>query len=551
MSMNVRIKSFKNKDGTTRNYLYIVENYKENGKPKQKNLLCLGRVENINDKEQLDKLIKALSLYSKEIKAIKIKDEISASWAKVYGPIPIFRYYWEKLGLDKIFERYAEKNNYQFDPKEAIFSLICNHLIEPRSERGTFYWKEDVYEPKWDDLNLHHYYRALDFLIEHKDRMEMDIFRNVVDLFNLDLDLIMFDTTTLIHWGEGKYAEILKHGFSKDKRGDLKQIMVGILMTKDGYPIGHQVFPGDLGDINAFERALDMIKRKFRIGRVIIVCDRGMISKKNLEEIKKLDYQYIIGVRMRKLDQKMREKLLSKEDFDVVKEGKLWVKEVMLEDGRYIVCHNPEEAEYEKRKREYFKEILQNKIESRSIKDWVVKNGYRKYITIKNAEIILDEEKLEQEEIYDGMWVLLTNSDLSSREVASYYKGLWQIEQGFRELKYQLETGPVYHWKERRILAHVFVCFLALIIKTAFRKALQKMYPEVLYSDVMDALKRVKVTKVNLDNSSVFVRTELSPIAALAYRACGIRPPKRVLDFIENSSVKAQDEFQDDLFVNE
>ena len=305
--------------------------------------------------------------------------------------------------------------------------------------------------------------------------------------------------------------------------------MVGLLMTKDGYPVGHEVFRGNFGDLKAFQSILNKLRHRFSIGRLILVCDRGMISQKNLKALDDPGFQYITGVRMRKMNKEIREKLLSKEDFDVIIPGKLWVKEKTLDGRRYIVCHNPDSALHERKKREYLREILAKKVDERSIKDWIVKNGYRKYITIRNAEVILDEEKLKAEEIYDGLWILLTNTGLPSREVSKYYSDLWQIEQCFREMKNQLELGPVYHWKERRIRAHVFVCFLSLILKTALKKKLHKLAPDALYCDVMDKVNQIKVVQLTLDDLKATVRTELPDGAYKAFQAVGVRPPDRVI----------------------
>lgn len=527
MSINVRTKKFNNKDGSTREYLYLVENYREDGKKKQRNIACIGRTDDLNDKNQIDKIIEALQKYSKELVVLKSRDEISAEWTKTYGPLPIFRHIWEKLGLAKIFAECASEYNYQYDPSEVIFSMVCNHLMDPRSERGTNSWKESVYEPLWDGFDLHHYYRALDFLIKHKRDMEIDIMNRVINLFNQKLDLVMFDTTTIMHWGEGEEADILQHGFSKDKRSDLRQIMVGLLMTKDGYPIGHEVFSGNLGDIKAFREILDKLKHRYSLGRLIMVCDRGMISKKNLEYLEELDFEYIIGVRMRKLKKEVRDKLLSVEEMDEIIKGKLLVKEEKLDGRRYIVCHNPEEAIKERIKRDYFHKILEKKVYTRSTKDWIVKNGYRKYITIENAEINIDEEKFKQESQFDGTWILMTNSGLSSEELSGYYKDLHQIECCFRELKTNIELGPLYHRKEERIRSHVFVCFLSLLIKIYFSKAIKAQDSKVLYCDIMDKLNQVRVMKLNLGSTETILRSELPEGAYIAYQALNIKPSNR------------------------
>ncbi len=534
MSIHFITKSFKNKDGSSRNYLYLVESKREGKKVRQKHLACLGRLEELINSGGLDKLAEKLVSFSQKLAVLNAQEELFADWSKDYAPILIFRKLWDKLELGSLLSQFAKDRKFKFDPAEAIFSMVCNHLLKPGSELAASEWKEQVYEPKWESLELQHYYRALDYLVENKRELEKAIFYRLQDLFAQELDLLMFDTTTLYSYGNGKRAEVLQYGYSKDHRGDLRQIMVGVLMTRDGYPVGHEVFPGNLGDIKAFQEQLDKVKREFNLRRVIWVCDRGMISEKNIRLLEDSGYEYILGVRMRQLDEEMRKELLGKEDFSEIIPEKLWVKEKLINERRYIVCYNPEQAGYEQKKRASFREILVKKVELNTLKDWIVKNGYKKYISIKGGEVELDEEKLEREAVYDGMWILLTNTSLSSREVSLYYKGLWQIEQAFRELKSRLESAPLYHWTEKRIRAHVFVCFLALLLKISLKKALRAIKPEANYSEIMEEVGKIKALQLRLGGKIYVLRTELPPGAYTAFRALGLKLPNRILEVREN-----------------
>lgn len=174
---------------------------------------------------------------------------------------------------------------------------------------------------------------------------------------------------------------------------------------------------------------------------------------------------------------------------------------------------------------------MEHKVMDYTFKDWIVKNGYRKYVKIegKDWQIAMDYERLEEEEIYDGKWVLLTNTEYSSKECALYYKSLSQIEQGFRALKTEIETGPIYHWTTRRIRSHVFICFLVLLVKAAFEKALEKIDPKAVYSEVIQALKDVKANLIRVKDRELILRTTLPEKAHLGFKAAGIRIPGDVL----------------------
>jgi len=272
---------------------------------------------------------------------------------------------WEKLGFGNIFRKYLRKRKNKKNLSEAILALVVNRLLSPCSELGIMKWKEEIYEPEWEKLTLSDFYRALDFLIENKEESEIEIFQKTANLFNQKLDLILFDTTSIRYWGEGK-TDLLQYGYSKEKRGDLKQLVVGILMTKEGMPVGHEVWPGNTSDLKSFLEILEKVKDKFQIDKIVWVCDRGMVSEENLEEVQKRNHEYIVGIKMRQLSEIEQNKFLSEEDMIKV-HSELFVKEAKVKGkGRYIICYNPAEAFIEKKKREFFKEILRRKIAERT-----------------------------------------------------------------------------------------------------------------------------------------------------------------------------------------
>ena len=527
--MYLRTKQFKNKDGSTREYLYIVESKRAEGRMRQRVIATLGRLDVLEEKEKISKLAEKLAAFQEKENLIDLAKDLKADWSKEYGILLILRQIWEKIGFGQIFKRYLGKKKNRKNLAEAIFALVANRLLEPSSELGIMKWKEKVYEPEWERLTLSDFYRALDFLVENKEESDVEIFQKTANLFNQKLDLILFDTTSIRYWGEGK-TDLLKHGYSKEKRGDLKQLIVGILMSKEGIPVGHEVWPGNMSDMKAFLEMLDKVKDKFQIDKIVWVCDRGMVSENNLKEAQKAGHRYIVGIKMRQLSEAEQKKLLGTDDMVKI-HSDLYVKEVEVKgEGRYIICYNPAEAAYEKRKRQFFKGILQKRVLERTDKEWVMKNGYKKYIDIDSGVIRMNEEKLNREEIFDGKWVLLTNTEYSSREVALYYKSLWQIEYGFRDLKHELETNPIYHFTERRIRAHVFVCFLALVLRITFKKWLIQTDEKANYSDVFAAVCQIKAIQLTAPQKQFIMRTEFPEKAHLAFKAVGLPPPLRILD---------------------
>ncbi|MCM8784603.1 MAG: IS1634 family transposase [Candidatus Omnitrophica bacterium] len=534
--MYVRIKRVKNSKGELREYLLVVEGKRIQGKVRQRTIANLGRLDLIQNTQISDLLIDKLKDYTKILRLMDIA-KTCCDWSKDYGVILVLKRLWEDLSLDQLFKIYLKKYKYKTNLSECILSLVISRLTSPGSEYHTFKWIQSVYEPKWEDFKLQHFYRALDFIYRHKSDLEKDLFFKMTNLFSQELDLIMFDTTSIKYWGEAEDIDILQYGYSKEKRGDLKQVIIGILMTKEGIPCGCEVFKGNTSDLKSFIHILEKLKEEYKIGKLIWVADRGMVSTENISKLNELNQQYILGIKMRQLNKERRDEFLSLKGMFPVSED-LYAKEVIIPyEGRYIICFNPKEQELERKKREFFKKVLEKKIETQTTKEWIIKNGYRKYIDITEGKIELNEKRLRAEYQFDGKWVLLTNTKLPSKEVALYYKDLWQIEASFRDLKDDLETSPIYHWTERRIIAHIFICFLSLLLKIAFNKRLKQIDKQACYSEVFAATNQIKAVKLTEGRKEIIFRTEFPPKANLAFKATGIAPPPRIISYKENPSV--------------
>ncbi len=524
--MYIRTKTFKNKNGSTRTYLYIVEGKRVNGKVRQRIIANLGRLEKLQEGE-LDKLIEGLARFSQR-QWIEAKARlVEAKWAKDLGPALVFRRLWEELKLDKVLRKLLSGTEISIDVEEAVFAMVLNRLSDPVSKLGVSRWKEGVYRPEFERLELHHFYRALDFLADHKDEIEVELFERIKDLFSLELDLVFWDTTST--YFEGRGAEgFCEYGYSKDHRADRVQVILGLLMTREGIPVAHEVFPGATADVETFREVIKDLRSRFRVRRVILVADRGMVSREILEEIEGMGLEYLVGVRMRKL-RVMKDVLGRGGRFREVK-GNLKVKEVWHEGRRYLVCFNPEEAERERVEREEMVRKLEEKLKSGGLKGLIGNRGYRRYLRVKGAEVTIDREVLEEERRYDGKYVLETNTELGVEEAARAYRDLWRVERAFREIKSSLELRPIYHWTEKRIRGHIMVCFLAFVLEVVMMRRLKEVGYEGSYREVMEDVERLKAVEVTVDGKRYLVRTELEGKAYEAFRAVGMRVPGKVLE---------------------
>ncbi|WP_243123478.1 hypothetical protein [Thermaerobacter sp. FW80] len=237
-----RQKTFKNKDGSTRTYLQLVESVRQGGRVRQRVVATLGRLEDLQD-GRLDALIENLARFSQNTwrRLEEQAERLNVRWSKQWGPALIFERLWREAELDKAFAALLEDRQLAFDVAEAVFTMVLNRLTDPCSKRGLVrQWLQGVYRPQAEQLELHHYYRALDVLAEHKEALEDRLFARARDLFWTEVDVVMWDATSTYFEGRGPEG-LAAYGYSRDKRPDRPQLVVGVLMTRDGYPIAHEV----------------------------------------------------------------------------------------------------------------------------------------------------------------------------------------------------------------------------------------------------------------------------------------------------------------------
>jgi transposase len=545
--MFFKVVTFRNKDGSTRQYLHLVEAVREGKKVRHKVLITLGRVELLRASGSLDRMADALNRLAEKEKVVDLARNLRARSAKSYGPVPVFRRFWKKLGLPKAIALAVKKETFfAYDADAAIFRMVVGRLLDPKSKLATHRWAETVFWDDGEEVDLQHYYRALGVLSRCMARIEENLFFQGKDLFTPSPDLLFFDTTSVYFEGEGPVEDLARYGFSKDKRPDRKQMIVGVVLTKDGTPLAHHVFPGNTPDATAFSVVIEEMRNRFGIKRVILVGDRGMFNAKVISRIEELSMEYIAGVRMRTVWDVREIVLANRDPFETVTDN-LKVKKVELGGKRYVVCLNEEEAKRAKAVREAVVADLREKL-SGGTKELIGNSAYRKYVTVEKDAVSLDERKIVAEQRYDGKYVLLTNTDLSPKETALAYKELWRVERAFREIKSFLEIRPMYLSRKDHVRGHVAVCFLAFCIETAFIKALRpagerekpkdtrekELQQEILSAHSLDAiltsLKEVRLVELEVAGKRYRVVSEADKVATTVFRLLGMPSPRRVTE---------------------
>ncbi len=531
--MFTRVKKLKTKK-TVHEYLQIVESYREEGKPKQRVIATLGRMDRLVERGRLDGLIESLSKFSHTLKVVKGIREgaIRAEWAKSWGTVLVFEKLWSEVGLRDLCQSFGDGKKIRFSIERAAFASVLQRMEKPGSDLSCIRWLRDVYG--LSGLSVQHLYRAMDLVADHKEEVERELFWQGRELFDYGLDLVFFDTTSIYFEGEGA-SGFCERGFSRDHRPEKRQLLIGVLMSRRGYPISCEFWPGATTDKKTLARAIRTLGERFKLGRVILVCDRGMVSVENLVELEEAGLEYIVGIPLRRYVDIREEVLSDPSPFQEVA-ANLGVKEVIHSGLRYIVCQNPQQAERDRRAREGMVERLQKILSSQGPKALVGNRGYGRFLKMDRKGTRIDPKKIASEARFDGMFVLLTNSGLSTQEVATSYKNLWQVERAFSDLKSVLEVRPVFHRNKRRITGHIFCNFLALYLKIALQKALEGKGLKLPWDEVLGDLKAIKAVKLRVNGSSYLLRTDFRGVAHRVFQAVGAKPPPTLQD-LKNTKV--------------
>ena len=529
-------------------YLQIVENRKEKGKVKQRVIATVGRMDQLHEKGRVETLIRSLSRFSeKALLILSGQSDVSAE-AITIGPTLVFQRLWKQSGIEACIKKLLVGRKFEFDVERAIFLTVLHRLMVSGSDRFCDKWRRDYLIEGTQQLDLHHLYRAMSFLGEalpehkhtdgfslrrNKDLIEEMLFFNNRDLFS-KLDLVFFDTTSIYFEGQGG-EHFGRRGFSKDHRPDLHQMVVGAVLDGHGRPICCEMWPGNTADVTTLMPEVKRLRKRFGIGDFCVVADRGMISADTLDKLDEVQMPYILGTRMRRV-KKINTEVLSRagryievypESADRRKPAPLKVKEVVHDGSRYIVCLNERQARKDAADRQAILESLKRQLK-KGAKALVGNKGYRKYLKLTKDSARIDPAKVKADERFDGKWVLVTNTELPTDQVALRYKELWRVERVFRDVKSLLETRPVYHHKDANIAGHVFCSFLALVLRKELDQRLATNEHRFEWSDIKQDLRALKQVEIEENGKRFAIRSECKGVCGKVFQSVHVALPPTI-----------------------
>ena len=541
--MYVRTIKRNNKDGSTIEYVQLAHNVwnKEKGFAQAQVIYSFGRREEL-DIDAIKRLVNSLCRFIDPNDVVQLTsqgDDLKFIKARPAGGTYLLRQLWNRLNIGMRLKSALKDRSFTAPIEEALFAMVANRALAPSSKLAIEQWAtEDVFLGSKEQLQVQHFYRAMDFLLEHADDIQKEVFWSTASLLNLTVDLIFFDTTnTYFEIDEPGPSDLKAYGKSKDKRDDLPLVTIGLAVTREGIPVRCWILPGNQHDA----KSVDQIQKDlnaWNIGRVVWVMDRGMASDENRRILQRAGGQYILGEKLRGVH--LNEVALSHAGrFKTVKDN-LHVKEVFAGQGtgrrRYVIAYNPEQAKLDQINRE--KTLGRLRCELETLNDpkrnkrakaqcnVLLHQSMGRYVKeLKSGKLKIDKAKVKQEQKLDGKYLLSTSDQhLSAEDIALGYKQLMEVERAFRTLKGSLSLRPIYHSKDDRIRSHVLLCWLALLLVR-----IAEVETEHSWASIRRDMQRLNLVEFLTKDGRILQHTELTHDQRNLLNKLKFKPPKSVL----------------------
>ena len=495
------------KSGT---YLSICESYRdEAGRVQRKVLRHLGNAKDYNE-ESLERIGRQLIEIAKG--PTPEPENIQELSRYNYG-FPLVIYQLLRLyDLDVLMKRLTRKHKLTFSLLQHLLLMLCDRFNDPLSKLGS-YNLQNEYTGLGQSVELHHIYRTLDYLAANNDIIQTHIYNKNRNLFNYELDVVFYDVTTFYFDSEVQENGALRQmGFGKDGKIGKTQILFSLLIDKNKVPIGFQIFKGDQYEGHTFEKAIEKLKAKYNIKRIIVVADSGMLNKANIALFDKggtaEGFEYIVGDRLKSMGEAAIEHLTNLNNYTTVTIKDSEGKDLPLKycsypyNGRTIICTWSEKrakkdrAEREEKKAKAQKMLDQpSNIEKKASRYFIKNTGEKKYT--------IDQQKIDKQVRFDGFKAIATNAkDITPQLALEKYKDLYKIEQSFRSFKNYFETRPMFHWTDTRIEGHIVLCYISFCL-------LAFLQNKCSYSEqaIRRLLSRMELSQIVQDGEVLWLRS--------------------------------------------
>jgi transposase len=446
------------------------------------------------------------------MRKLREENRIVTGIHEIYGGL------YDEIGFGRIHKSCPVSSSVMKD-------IVLARLVRPCSKRSS----SELLERDFGiTIPLEKIYRMMDSLTAGRiNRMQDICWHHSRELLTEEIKVMFYDCTTL-YFESFTEDELRRFGYSKDHKFNQGQVLLALMVTKEGLPVGYDVFPGNMYEGDTFQHAIEKIKTRYKVRRAIIVADSGLLSKPNIALLEKEKLDYILGARLKSLSEKWQDRILDNTDYQKkVKDGEVLriSSFAYTHKHRLIVSHSTKRAEKERRDREKSIEKLHQKlVKSKNPKSLISNYGYKKYLTVDGeVQVHINEEKLQRETLWDGLHGVMTNikeNDMKADEILSQYHGLWQVEESFRITKHDLKVRPVFHWSAKRIKAHIAICFAAFSLIRFLQHRIRKKTGEYFSAErISEELYRIQesVLRHTIDNSRYVLPSKPSQDALKIY----------------------------------
>lgn len=522
----------------SRRYVQLVEAYRDdNGRPKQRTVATLGRLDQLNT--ELESVISGLMRVTGKAPppAALPTPVLTFESARDYGDVWALTELWNSLGFDRLRQVFRHRRH-TIDIEALIRVMVLNRLCDPDSKLGILRWVETVTLPgiMAETIEHHQLLRAMDAMVTHQEEVDQVLASLLRPLVDQDLAVVFYDMTTIRAEGLSQQDDdIRKFGMSKEGMV-ARQVMLGVVQTADGLPLYHEVFDGNTAEVTTIKPIIEKIVQRFPVKRVIAVADRGLLSTDNLADLQAITLpgggtlEFILAVPGRRYGDFV-DLLTPFQEAQCVDAKQEVLGETVWNKLRLIIAHDPQVALDAGAKRDSKIAALEQqaadwtgklddqdtgkKKRGRKLSDGGARaRFYHEVCDAHLARIVrvdlkselftytIDERALTHARLMDGKLLLVTNTrDLAPDEVVKRYKSLADIERGFRVLKSEIEIGPIYHRLPERIRAHAAICFIALILYRIMRTRLHASETGLSPERALAKLRRIQHHHVTLNGT--------------------------------------------------
>lgn len=455
-----------------------------------------------------------------DLKKLKEEQRITSGIHDVYGQV------FQTIGFDRVISNPKRK----VAAVKNLFEVVMGRIANPASKLAT---TEMLAQQYGVNISVSAIYRMMEHIDDQAiENIQKKAWQTAQSLFKDPIEVLFYDCTTL-YFESFIEDELKENGYSKDMKFNQPQVLLALLVTPAGLPIGYEVFSGSTFEGDTLAKAIEKIESFYQIDKLVFVADSAMLSDDNLKLLESKGKDYIVGARIKNMNQKITAQILDKQSYQDISASDssetILLKQIQLDQPRrLIVTYSSKRAKKDAFDREKAVNKLVEKLKkSKNPKSLLSNYGYKKYVQVSGeVNVAVNEEKITGDAKWDGLFGIITNlKQTPAQEVLAHYHGLWQIEQCFRVSKHDLKIRPVFHWTPRKVKAHIAICFMALTCVRYLNYRLKTQGINLSEQAIRNALLQVQISILKHQQTGKYygIPSRKTTEAEKIYKSLGVK----------------------------